>query len=703
MSTDRRVEKWRPKARLIQLIGAELVSSPLVAIVELVKNAYDADAKRVAVRFINSETPIIEIEDNGIGMSAHTVLDDWMVPGTAMKRKRITTDLGRRVLGEKGIGRFAAATLGDSLEMVTRQQGADEIAVFVDWSQFADEERFLDQVAIEWEARKPKVFTSVQTEVATRTDHGTLLRIWTPPDGRPDSTRPPKFDWDQLEMELRTALGRLVSPFVEIEDFRVVLVSDGTEEQVERADILGNPMYRITASVTKQGAYVAQLVTPTGSEAKHGDLKYEPLIGSFKIDLLAWDRDRLNLRPLALDLGLGLDAVRKDLDENCGISIYRDGFRVLPYGEKGDDWLGLDLRSRLKPGHNLANNQVVGAISISADQNSDLLDQTNREGIRNNGAFRALRDAILQLMDILERARARHKNPTPEKRSGPREDPLDSFRLPIVMSIAKDSHPEDQELQRAIRTEEARLVKEASRYLEVQAQYAHLATLGGLVDSLLHEGRRPLSLLRGEAQNGAAEADLWPDPYGSRSGARFRKINGHGEVLSRHFGRLEPFATRGRGRPRAIEMEGLVRDAVMFFSDEIKKYDIAVDMPQGHTKVTVDPVEIRTVIANLVDNSVYWLQRSPPPRRVRIDVIREADGSVTLTCSDNGPGVAEEDRTHIFEPYYSTKPQGTGLGLAIAGLLVQDYYSGSISLVSGGTLPGATFKVTLKRRTGVRT
>src|SRR3954466_14563303 len=108
-----RLGRLRPRARVMRTLGDELISSEVVALIELVKNAYDADATRVLIRFLE---PLVkgyggmEIMDDGHGMDSVTVHSAWMEPATQFKKYRPRTPArGRRVLGEKGIGRFATA------------------------------------------------------------------------------------------------------------------------------------------------------------------------------------------------------------------------------------------------------------------------------------------------------------------------------------------------------------------------------------------------------------------------------------------------------------------------------------------------------------------------------------------------------------------------------------------------------------------
>src|ERR1700722_14746865 len=111
----------RPRARLLRTLGEELISNEVVAVIESVKNSYDADATRVLIRFVGPLEPekgYIEVIDNGHGMDLKTVQSVWMEPATASKRDRPRSEkFKRRHLGEKGIGRFASSRLAHELEV----------------------------------------------------------------------------------------------------------------------------------------------------------------------------------------------------------------------------------------------------------------------------------------------------------------------------------------------------------------------------------------------------------------------------------------------------------------------------------------------------------------------------------------------------------------------------------------------------------
>ena len=144
----------RPRARLIGLIGEELISDEPVALVELVKNAYDADASSVEVRFngTNPERPeSILVADDGIGMDLETVLTGWFEPGTILKQKSKRSPGGRFYQGAKGIGRFAAARLSEALFLESKKDGENQgVSVLLDWGKF-DDESYLDEITIDYE------------------------------------------------------------------------------------------------------------------------------------------------------------------------------------------------------------------------------------------------------------------------------------------------------------------------------------------------------------------------------------------------------------------------------------------------------------------------------------------------------------------------------------------------------------------------
>ena len=142
--------KFRPKAQILIQLGDQLIKNEGIALLELIKNSYDADATECEVNlsYLDSEMfGEIVVEDNGVGMSFETIRDVWMQPGNTHKKKQVDeekkTKLGRLPIGEKGIGRFGIHKLGKEIEIITRSKGNLEVCFKIDWSKFALSETHL--------------------------------------------------------------------------------------------------------------------------------------------------------------------------------------------------------------------------------------------------------------------------------------------------------------------------------------------------------------------------------------------------------------------------------------------------------------------------------------------------------------------------------------------------------------------------------
>jgi C4-dicarboxylate-specific signal transduction histidine kinase len=151
-----------------------------------------------------------------------------------------------------------------------------------------------------------------------------------------------------------------------------------------------------------------------------------------------------------------------------------------------------------------------------------------------------------------------------------------------------------------------------------------------------------------------------------------------------------------RSWPAQVRLEQVIADAFAVLETEIAAVGTQVSLPKTDTQVTVDQAEIQEVIVNLLQNSLYWLRQVPQEhRKVAVCVRRNSADEVEIVFSDSGPGIEAVYRDYIFDPYFSTRPHGVGLGLTIAGEIINAYYTGTLELLDGGPLPGATFRITL--------
>lgn len=679
--------RLRPRARIVRTIGRDLISNEIVALVELIKNAYDADARNVRIVFEEPLQPSqggILIEDDGVGMSLDVIRHAWFEPATISKTKDTRTPSGRRVTGEKGVGRFAAARVAQAMEVTTLAKGSRRLVrVRFDWGSFDDVNAYLDQVSCRWE----------EAPAPHGRKHGTTLHLM----GLNDS-------WDTEQFaRLRGELSRLVSPNSAKGNFMIAMELPEQFKEfagpVTPPPILGKPHYRFAGDVDAQGQLSATYAGPDTKEPVPVTDRIllkgrSPGSGPFRFEFRVWDRDSLD--PLADELGSTVRQLRQDLDSACGISIYRDDFRVLL---ADNDWLRLDLRRVQNPTMRLSNNQIVGAVFISADRNKGLRDQTNREGIVSSPAFEDLKEALKEVLSKAEVKRDTYRRgQRPEKLATGLFEALD---IAPLREYVEKRYPGDAELRAFLGEKTKAFEHGVAEAQQVLARYRRLATLGQLIDVVLHEGRTPVAAISNEAA--LAKRDL---ERATRKTAgpetlqeRLSTITRQAEVLSALFKRLAPFSGRKRGRPLEIAIEEVLSDACALFRKRISELHAEVRLPSSRTMVTVDEAEMQQIFVNLLDNSLYWLEKIPKGRRSIAVEVAPRPGELVILFSDSGPGVPEDVRDRIFDPYFSTKPDGVGLGLTIAGETAAEY-DGALELVSGGPLPGATFRVTLRKRIG---
>ena len=414
---------FKPRARLLLLLGDQLIREPGIAVFELVKNGYDADASRVTVtlkRIADPEAASISVVDDGSGMSLDRILNVWLEPGTDYRREQRSTSsphtakFHRLPLGEKGIGRFAAGKLGRQIEMVTRAVGEPEVIVSINWDDLGSA-RYLDEAPVDVQTRKPELFVG-------RTS-GTAITI--------TALREP---WTRgMVRGLHRSITSICSPFDAPEDFSATMILDpdpgswlaglpGVQEILSEALFVAKGVVRDGRIVYDYEFRPPRGLDKVAARAAHVDVEVPPMpkgpdsagdgttladyrVGSIGFEFNAYDRDPQVLAFSSIER----KSLREYLDTNGGIRVYRDGVRVFDYGEPGDDWLGLGGRRVNLPAQRLSNNLVVGAVSLELAESHDLVEKTNREGFVENAAFRQFQHAVSAVVANVETERNQDK------------------------------------------------------------------------------------------------------------------------------------------------------------------------------------------------------------------------------------------------------------------------------------------------------
>ena len=403
-------QPFRPRARVLQLLGDELIGSARLAVFELVKNAYDADANEVVVRLDldSDQGPAITVTDDGEGMTLDVLRSVWLVPGDDHRQRQRLAD--RRTprhrslpLGEKGLGRFAVHKLGNRITLVTRARDSDECVVKIDWNELIAQP-YLDEAPVTIRVRRPRVFDGEKT--------GTRIEI------RQLRTT----DWSRGEVRrLHNQITSICSPFEEPSGFQATLRVPGCEHWIEDlpdvSEILDRAIWKFSFRIdsgwfdwTYEFCQVPGFKLDRRKVVKSGDrLKLPPRSGDDRMEkkvvadesdfdgigpvtgeFYVYDRDR-EVRQRVTNIKL----LENYLDETGGVRVYRDGIRVYNYGELGDDWLGLDLRRVNVPTRRISRNIILGAIHLSLKESTGLVEKTNREGFVENKSCRQLRRIVL--------------------------------------------------------------------------------------------------------------------------------------------------------------------------------------------------------------------------------------------------------------------------------------------------------------------
>ncbi|MCP4263584.1 MAG: ATP-binding protein, partial [Planctomycetes bacterium] len=671
----------RPRARIISLIGDELISDESVAVVELVRNAYDADATNVSVIFEGKDLSTLTISDNGVGMTLETVKTGWFEPGTVLKKREKHSPSGRIYLGAKGIGRFAAARIGEALVMQTKIQNESEgVTVLLDWGRF-DDESYLDEITLDYEIGPIE-----------HLKHGTILEL--------SNLHARKYWLEEDFRTLHTRLSRLISPFEtdtkksEATNFEINLSIPGYPDltgKVQPHELTNKPKYRLIGSLSPEGIFNGEIEFDGKSVKKFNKKKLGSkgetvLCGLFEVEIRAWDRDRPGLSPFMLQFNQSLSGIRKILDEYCGVSIYRDGFRVYPYGEKGIDWLSLDTRSRQTPTLRLANNQIIAAIRLSRHDNPKLIDRTTREGLVHNHEYLALTTWFKRILALLE---AERYTARPREETKPEElsTLFEPFDISDVVAEANKQLGKAHPVSKMVRKKDTDIREGVKRLQDHYSRVLLAAGLGQLVDLVIHEIGSPLGrvtrdvgylekLLMGTFSSNALDKLLGRGAHKKLENT-FIKLKAWLEQIGNLREKLIPKAAGKRGRTSSFVVQDEINDNLALFEGLITKQKIACKLRAPSQKIVVhmSRSNLGQIIANLLDNSIYWLTRHHGDGKGgKIDIhVTTLKNGFRIRFSDDGPGVAEEDVELIFDQEFSRKPHGMGLGLFIARQVIEPY------------------------------
>lgn len=704
---------FTPKARLIKILGEHLIKDATVGVLELVKNCYDADATETIIQMISLNKPEakIIIKDNGCGIDLPTFLKKWMNPATGhkeeQKNKKERSKLGRLPLGEKGVGRFAAQQIGDNLKMISKTiETQQELVVEIDWKKFDTNSLDLKDVEVEYKMDFPKHFEGRDT--------GTILEI-----------SQLKSHWERNEVErIADTLKRMKSPFKGANDFNVKLefVDCPDEfkifEDLELGEILDIAHYKFTGLVDENGvlSFEYEFNVPGEKLNKKSDsidlLKYSKIktntpiaCGSFYIRLYNYYLEknynwlkRTNIK----DAGKLVAALK-------GVSIYRDGIRVLPYGEQGNDWLELDKRKRERgEKRKIDNRTTIGFIEIDQVNNLILKDKTNREGFIETDEFILFHELVFAAIEIFENERLEDVPDVAKKKSEPPIEVVDRKINDAVTklndAITTVIKSDDATIRKAatelksVETEIGEIKKQVDiaveEYETINKQLFNLAGTGLAAERFTHEFSRLIAGANGSLDRLKKLIDL----KNAKIKRECEAIGGALEALRNDIKLLAPmFYIKKVASEKELGIRNIIDNTLLLQENATKREGIEVEVVGDSFTITMREGSCMQVFNNLIDNSVYWLSKKSEKDDKKIKIIIDPkEKSVYL--SDSGPGIIPRYRDKIFEPFFSMKGEdGRGLGLYIIKEILQEKLW-NIELANQedfpGLLKGANFKIT---------
>lgn len=685
----------RPAARHVLTIGKELIQDLHTALIELVKNAYDADATKVSLEFSLIESDniqVLKISDNGHGMTTDVVLNNWLVPSTDDKLKRKCSPSGKRIMqGRKGIGRYAASILGEDLLLETIDKKGLKTKIYLEWNDFEKAE-YLDQVEI------------VVDLSTSSLPSGTTLTI---------KSKLTEFKWNQKQFnELKFQLKKLISPpelpsnnpsndTFEIELVTYNFLEKDINEIIEPFPLLELSDYRIKGKVTSLGnvelSYTFQKYK--GQEETIPiifSLDRQTLCGDLYFDIRVFDRsaediDNLISKGLKDEQGyyVGKNQAKSLLNANNGIGVYRNGFRIRPLGDPGFDWLELDKRRVQNPTLRIGSDQVIGFVLISSEETSNLIEKTARDGLKNNHAYEDLIKITQLVIAKLEEKRSLFRQSlSNKKRISTEKLAQDTFSFENLKNeikqylISKNTAPEIiAEIVLSI-DKDAEKKQEKLEFIKQQiAIFQAQATLGKLVQYVIHEGRHYISYIRNSIDSLGYYIDKFLNSSTSELTDQIKntskEIDKNALDLAKLFKKLDPLAVGKREKPIEINLETEIKNAYenayssIVVEESYKKKDILLSITDfDDISIKGYKQDVISLFVNLFSNSLYWMiKNNSDKKHIIINCITEKKQIQFIDYKDSGPGINPEliESEIIFEPGFTTKIDGIGIGLTIAG------------------------------------
>lgn len=667
---------------ILRRFGEELNPNPDQGILELVKNAYDADARHCTIELISTGAPggTITVSDDGDGMEESDIEDGWLVLGRSPKITTERTRLGRIPAGNKGLGRLAALRMGKTTSLITypRNDPQREYQLVIDWTKF-EAANVVEDVTLNLISRSR----------TNQLHHGSLITIADVaiPLTRTDVKR------------LARGILLLADPFGDDQSgFHPVLKApEFTDlERLVQAKYFNDAEFHLRVDVDANGHASAVVTDYRGQalfSADHKELSSQSIYrcppGELDLWVFILSNTTFSSRPTSIE------EVRTWLREFGGVHLYLNGLRVAPYGNPGNDWLDMNLHRVQHPELRPGTNTSIGRFSVT-DLDNTLRQKTDRSGIVEGEAFNELKRVAQDALKWMarERLRAREIKRTKERTEAPKDVEQAKENLEKVVNSlptrSRNRVKKQLEQYERVRQKETQVLRK-----EVQL-YRTLGTAGITASVFAHESRNPIRLIISNAKLliRRAKDGLFKRKDAAALEQPLERVLRQGQTLQSFTNLTLTLIDHDKRRIGKVDVHERVKEVLQAFDSLAKerKVQVIANYAPGNPYFRGSDAAFESILTNLIVNSLKAFELVPPGPRT-ISVSTELNGeAVALRVADNGPGIQGITIKNIWLPGETTYSNGTGLGLTIVQDSVRDL-GGSVDVIPKGALGGAEFVV----------
>lgn len=646
---------FRVSPRVLAPLGLEQLPDPALAVLELVKNSWDANATAVTIEIDQRRSnPTITVTDNGTGMSRDDFRDRWLVIGASHKRGRAQ---GRRpLIGEKGLGRLASYALGSTLNVKSATATTAGFQAEVDWDAF-----FQAPSVDKYEIRLKRITLPRGTTV-------TIGKL--------------RSQWSERHTEFLSTYTQFLTA-VPGEKFRVTLKVDGVRQ------VLRDPLEAIAKiaeaelkmKVQSDGTPVITSCTVDGKDYSWVPFRNfkarlkDPRLAETSLSLKFYRRDKAVRR---LTEVLQSRDVNELLEKYQGVRIYRNGINVPPYGLTGNDWAALEKQRTSTGGPTMVpgNTQLVGELRVPAARHLTIT--AGRSGFSDQDAVAGLAEYVRWAVKELGTARRAHDlgiedGPVPSrvdvdgKRS---EASVEKRARKALAEISRSSAiRQDPELLKEFERVRGDIEGVLDRNEATLRLYAQLASTGIAATSFAHELRTDFDVVSSAVREIVKKQHV-PD----------EELKG---LLVGSWGRIKNFVALFRllpikvRRSRTDMNQKALQASVSGIFKLVPTDTIVVTSSVSSVRAALVPADLDSILLNLVSNSVKAIAESSQAKSGKIHVDIDARGSdMHVSVFDNGCGIPDSVKNVMFEPLEGKFSEGTGMGLAIVRFIAERYKGG---------------------------